>query len=97
VEALLFLVAQLPNIFKEKEMLTTENISVYNLENAIKAMRLSFKSLEKSDSEIKDNKFVIGEKDLTLALKLIQAGPSHSKFLRQIFISMEITAPLYWW
>lgn len=39
----------------------------------------------------------IGENDLTLAKKLIKAGPEHRKFLRQIFVSVDITAPLYWW
>lgn len=39
----------------------------------------------------------VGENDKTLARKLIDAGPSHRKFMRQIFVSMDITAPLYWW
>ena len=41
--------------------------------------------------------FWIGPNDLTLAQKLIKAGTEHSKFMRQIFISLDITAPLYWW
>lgn len=45
---------------------------------------------------IKDPDFVIGFKDLTLAQTLIKAGPEHRKFLRQIFVSVDITAPLYW-
>lgn len=40
---------------------------------------------------------IVGENDKTLARKLINAGPSHRKFMRQIFVSMDITAPLYWW
>lgn len=39
----------------------------------------------------------IGEKDLELAQKLIVAGKEHRKFMRQIFVSVDITAPLYWW
>ena len=39
----------------------------------------------------------VGENDKALARKLIDAGPSHRKFMRQIFVSMNITAPLYWW
>lgn len=39
----------------------------------------------------------VGENDRALARKLIDAGPSHRKFMRQIFISMDIKAPLYWW
>ena len=40
---------------------------------------------------------IIGEKDLELMRKLYKAGSDHSKFMRQIFVSMDITAPLYWW
>lgn len=39
----------------------------------------------------------LGPNDLTLAQKLILAGPEHSKFMRQIFVSVDITAPIYWW
>ena len=39
---------------------------------------------------------VIGPKDMKLAQSLIQAGPEHRKFMRQIFVSVDITAPLYW-
>ena len=46
---------------------------------------------------IRDGDFVIGKKDLDLARRLIKAGSDHRKFLRQIFVSVDITAPLYWW
>lgn len=39
----------------------------------------------------------IGERDMELAQKLIKSGSEHRKFLRQIFVSVDITAPLYWW
>lgn len=39
----------------------------------------------------------IGPKDMHLAQLLIRSGPEHRKFLRQIFVSVDITAPLYWW
>ena len=39
----------------------------------------------------------VGENDKALARKLVDAGPSHRKFMRQIFVSMDIKAPLYWW
>lgn len=42
-------------------------------------------------------KFIIGENDMKLAQKLIKAGNEHRKFMRQIFVSVDITAPLYWW
>ena len=41
--------------------------------------------------------FHLGENDLALCQKLIKGGPVHSKFLRQILVSVDITAPLYWW
>lgn len=40
---------------------------------------------------------IIGENDMKLAKKLIKAGTEHRKFMRQIFVSVDITAPLYWW
>ena len=42
-------------------------------------------------------RYIIGKKDIELAQRLIKAGPEHRKFLRQIFVSVDITAPLYWW
>lgn len=39
----------------------------------------------------------IGPKDLNLAQRMIKAGTSDRKFLRQIMVSVDITAPLYWW
>lgn len=44
-----------------------------------------------------DNEYKIGKKDMRLAQQLIHAGSEHRKFMRQIFISVDITAPLYWW
>ena len=44
-----------------------------------------------------EHEFVIGENDLKLANALIKAGSEHRKFMRQIFVSVDITAPLYWW
>lgn len=41
--------------------------------------------------------YMIGENDLKLAQTLIKAGSEHRKFMRQIFVSVDITAPLYWW
>ena len=40
---------------------------------------------------------MLGENDLSLAVRLARAGSDHRKFLRQIFVTMDITAPLYWW
>lgn len=44
-----------------------------------------------------NDKYVIGKNDMALAQKLIKAGSEHRKFMRQIFVCVDITAPLYWW
>lgn len=79
-----------------------ENTSVYNIYNAILGARNPMNSWNKSDSVFngfngKIENTVIGKNDLELAQKLIKAGSEHRKFLRQIFVSVDITAPLYWW
>ena len=54
--------------------------------------------VEYSDGTVKDElTYKIGSKDLDLMKRLINAGPSHRKVLRQIFVCVDITAPLYWW
>lgn len=79
-------------------MLKTERTSVMNLENALRGMRNPMNSWEKSDSYFDENgTFVVGEADLALAGKLARSGSDHRKYLRQIFVSVDITAPLYWW
>ena len=79
-----------------------ENTSVYNIYNAILGARNPMNSWDKSDSVFngfngKIENTVIGKKDLELMQKLIKAGSEHRKFLRQIFVAVDITAPLYWW
>ena len=79
-----------------------ENTSVYNIYNAILGARNPMNSWDKSDSVFngfngKIENTVIGKNDLELMQKLIKAGSEHRKFLRQIFVSVDITAPLYWW
>jgi hypothetical protein len=84
-------------------MVKIENIQVFNLEGALRGMRFPMQSGEKSDSYYNDfplgssscSEYVIGPNDLALARKLIAAGADHSKFTRQILVSMDITAPLY--
>ena len=79
-------------------MIKVEKISVFNFENAIRGMRNPMNSWAKIDSftDEKGN-FVMGENDLELAQKLCRGGQPHRKFARQIMVSMDITAPLYWW
>ena len=76
-----------------------DNTEVFNFEGAIRGMRNPKESWAKSDSFIKSphNYYVIGKNDLELMQKLIKAGSEHRKFMRQIFVSVDITAPLYWW
>ena len=84
-----------------------ENTEVFNFKGALRGMRNPKNSWNKSDSYYeydnqkdcvtKDTNFVIGENDMTLAQALIKSGSEHRKFMRQIFISVDITAPLYWW
>lgn len=74
-------------------MILLERTSVMNLENAIRGMRNPMNSWDKSDSE----NGIIGPNDLALARRLAKSGTDHRKYLRQIFVSVDITAPLYWW
>ena len=54
-------------------------------------------SANKSKSNVACGKYSVGKSDMKLMQKLYKAGSDHSKFMRQIFVSMDITAPLYWW
>lgn len=79
-------------------MIEISNIEVFNFEGALRGMRNPMDSWGKSDTVFFIGQgFNIGEKDLALAQKLINGGPVHSKFMRQILVSMDINAPLYWW
>jgi hypothetical protein len=79
-------------------MIKIERTSVMNLENAIRGARNPLNSWDRMDSTYDaEGNFILGENDLSLATKLAKAGNDHRKFLRQIFVSMDITAPLYWW
>ena len=87
-----------------------EKTEVWGFEHAIRGMRNPLESWDKSDSKYIDIEseegielqskgiyYIIGSNDLQLAQTLIRAGSEHRKFLRQIFVSVDITAPLYWW
>ena len=69
-----------------------------NLENAIRGARNPMNSWGRMDSSYDaDGNYILGENDLDLAKRLAHAGSDHRKFLRQIFVSVDVTAPLYWW
>ncbi len=79
-------------------MLKVERTSVMNLENAMRGARNPLNSWARSDSHYdKNGNYILGENDLGLAKKLRTAGPDHRKYTRQIFVCMDVTAPLYWW
>ena len=73
-----------------------ENTRVWGFEHALRGMRNPKESWAKSDSTFINNDIIIGPNDMKLAQTLIKGGPEHRKFLRQIFVSVDITAPLYW-
>ena len=73
-----------------------ENTDVWGFKGALRGMRNPKNSWDRSDTVFEPN-LVIGENDMKLATSLIRAGSEHRKFLRQIFVSVDITAPLYWW
>ena len=79
-------------------MIKLERTAVMNLENAIRGARNPMNSWAKSDSAYDDRgNYILGENDLALARKLCRAGSDHRKFVRQILVSVDVTAPLYWW
>ena len=94
-------------------MIKVNNIEVFNFEGAIRGMRNPLNSWHKSDSyyscgsgkcspctedcDYRDRDYIIGENDLDLMQRLYKGGSEHRKYLRQIFVTMDVTAPLYWW
>ena len=82
-------------------MIKFEHTEVMNFETAIRGMRNPLNSWEKSDTRFNMHGYPmcdeIGPNDMNLMKRLINAGTDHRKFLRQIFVSVDITAPLYWW
>ncbi|MBQ7727402.1 MAG: hypothetical protein IJT60_02350 [Clostridia bacterium] len=79
-------------------MLKVERVSVMNLDNAIRGARNPLNSWAKSDSTYNEKgEFVLGPNDLSLAVRLAHAGSDHRKYLRQVMVCMDVTAPMYWW
>ena len=80
-------------------MIDFDRCYVMNFENAIRGARNPMNSWARSDSYYDENgQYILGENDLSLAKRLRNAGTSdHRKFIRQIMLSVDITAPLYWW
>ncbi len=92
-------------------MIKIENVDTFGWESAIRGMRNPMNSWGKSDSwycevlcdefeefpEYPKFEFKVGENDLKLMKSLSKAGADHGKFLRMINVTLDITAPLYWW
>ena len=79
-------------------MIKLERFEVMNMNNAIRGARNPMNSWARMDSYFDEKgKFVFGPNDLDLAKRLCKAGSDHRKFIRQIFVTVDITAPLYWW
>lgn len=83
-------------------MIKFEHAEVWGWEHAIRGMRNPMNSWERSDTtyglgEDYLSDMTLGQNDIDLMLRLIGGGSPHRKFLRQIFVSVDITAPLYWW
>lgn len=88
-------------------MIKIENIEIYGWETAVRGMRNPMNSWHLSDSDFEslqttfyeDSSFLldIGEKDLKLMKVLAKSGDDDGKYLRMINVTMDITAPLYWW
>ena len=78
-------------------MIKIENIDVYGFEAAIRGARNPMNSWDRMDSGYNNGKFEIGENDYKLLKNLTIAGPEHRKWNRMVTVTMDITAPLYWW
>lgn len=76
-----------------------EHTEVFGIEAALRGMRNPMNSWDRSDSGASSNSliFSIGQADLDLAKRLFKAGQPHRKYLRQIFLTVDISAPRYWW
>jgi len=83
---------------KDDTMLNWERTSVMNIENAIRGARNPMNSWDRMDSGYnEDGEYILGPNDLGLAKRLRKAGSDHRKYIRQILVSVDITAPIYWW
>lgn len=80
-------------------MLSVNNVEVWGFRHAIRGMRNPMNSWNRMDSTFDETGTLItlGENDRSLMNRLFKAGTEHRKYLRQISVSLDITAPLYWW
>ena len=77
-------------------MIEVSNVNVFNFDGAFHGLRNPMNSWEKSDSDNSIYPYNIGPNDMKLAQRMISGGTEESKFMRQIFVTMDINAPLFW-
>ena len=77
-------------------MIKIENIDVYGFETAIRGARNPMNSWDRMASCYNNGEFEIGENDYKLLKNLTIAGPEHRKWNRMVTVTMDITAPMYW-
>lgn len=78
-------------------MIKFENTETYGWDAAIRGMRNPMNSWDKSDTHYSGVYLTIGKNDLNLMKRLWKSGTDHRKYLRQIMVTVDITAPFYWW
>ena len=78
-------------------MIKIENIDVYGWDAVIRGARNPMNSWDRMDSGYNNGEFEIGENDYDLLRRLTIAGSEHRKWNRMVTVTMDITAPLYWW
>jgi hypothetical protein len=79
-------------------MIKIEAVDVWGFEHAVRGMRNPMNSWDRSDSVFDTGDYVIiRPNDLDLMHRLFVGGTEHRKFMRMIHVSMDVTAPLYWW
>ena len=78
-------------------MVVLENLQVIGFDGALRGMRNPKDSWKRSDSHYADGRFIIGENDKGLMLRLAKAGSEHRKYLRMIHVQFDLTLPIYVW
>lgn len=91
-------------------MIEVNNVNVFNFDGAFRGLRNPMNSWDKNDTRtiigyLDENPMfdpncgepIVGPNDMKLAQRMIGGGPEEAKFLRQIFVTMDINAPFFWW
>ena len=85
-------------MFVNEEKIRVEYVEIAGFATAFRGMRNPMDSWDKADSRVSEfGAFIIGDNDIDLARRLINAGGEHRKFLRQIYVGFDIVLPRYLW